>query len=469
VRRAIAAFVLLAGLASAVAFVYISLSREREYRRLIAAGDMAVSAELLGQAIEAFSGAIALKPDSMLGYLKRGETYRRRADLPAALRDLRVATRLDPAAPRPLEQLGDVTYALERFPQAASYYESYVRLDDRSARVLYKLGLTRYRLDSLPAAMTALRRALALDAEFAQARYLLGMCLQARDRPRDAATELEGAVHLAPGLISAREELARVYRGLGRRSAELDQLEALAALEPTRAERQIAVALAHARVGRTDLAIATLRRAADRFPDRGQVQVALGRIWLAVATEQGDRAALDQAVATLQRAVTMTPPTSEALALLGRALLLADRITEAEEVLVQATATFPVDPAAFLYLADAASTNGDRQRARDALVSHVALVGERVDATRRGALAIRIGDLSARIDEPEIAAQWYRRGIGQVGSDVALMVRMAEAEWKSGHVDRAHDLVGKALTIEPENAPGLALRAAIDQTRRKSR
>jgi tetratricopeptide (TPR) repeat protein len=410
--------------------------------------------------------AIALKPDSMLGYLKRGETYRRRGDLPAALRDLRVATRLDPAAPRPLEQLGDVTYALERFAQAAGYYEAYVRLDDRSPRVLYKLGLTRYRMTSLPAAMAALRRSIALDAEFAEARYLLGMCLQARDRPREAAAELERAVRFAPGLVSAREELARVYRGLGRRSAELDQLEALAALEPTRVERQIALALAHARVGRTELALATLRRTADRFPDRPQVQVALGRTWLAVATEHGDREALDRAVAALQSAVKPAAPTSEALSLLGRALLLADRTTEAEQVLLQATATFPVDPAAFLYLADAAATGGERQLARDALISHVALVGERVDATRRGALAIRIGDLSARIDEPETAVIWYRRGIGQVGSDVALIARIAEAEWKSGNDDRARDLIGRALAIEPDDSTALALRAAIDRPRR---
>jgi tetratricopeptide (TPR) repeat protein len=462
-RRLIATVIVLIGIGSAAAFVHVALSREREYGRLIAEGERALAASQTGAAVEAFSGAIALKPDSMLGYLKRGETYRRLGDLAAALRDLRIATRLDPAAPRPLEQLGDVTYALDRFAQAAGYYEAYVRLDDRSSRVFYKLGLTRYRMSNVQAATGALRRSLSLDGEFAEARYLLGICLQARDRPHEAATELERAVHVAPGLISAREELARVYRGLGRRGAELDQLEALAALEPARAERQIALALAHARAGRTELAIAALRRTADRFPDRPQVQVALGRTWLAVATEHDDREALDRAIAALQSAVGPAAPTSEALALLGRALLLADRVTEAEQVLTQATATFPVDPAAFLYLADAATTNGNRQLARDALINHVALVGDRVDATRRGALAIRIGDLSARIDDPRTAVLWYRRGIGQVGSDVPLIVRMAEAEWKSGNDSPALELVARALAIESDNKAALELRAAIER------
>jgi hypothetical protein len=136
---------------------------------------------------------------------------------------------------------------------------------------------------------------------------------------------------------------------------------------------------------------------------------------------------------------------------------------------MQAVATFPVDPAAFLHLADAASTDGPRTLARDALISHVALVGERVDAARRGALAIRIGDLSARLDQPQTAAAWYRRGLGQVGSDVALLGRMAEAEWKSGHNDRARDLVDRALTIEPANKTALELQTAIAASKGNAR
>ena len=77
-----AAFVLALGAATAVA--WIQAERDREYRRLIGAGDASIAAGQLTQAIEAFSGALALKPDSMLAYLRRGETYRRTGDLKAA-------------------------------------------------------------------------------------------------------------------------------------------------------------------------------------------------------------------------------------------------------------------------------------------------------------------------------------------------------------------------------------------------
>jgi len=74
------------GLGGIVAWT--AVSRDREYRRLIAAGDAALAGDQAFQAIEAFSGAIALNHDSMLAYLRRGETYRRLGDLKAALRDL---------------------------------------------------------------------------------------------------------------------------------------------------------------------------------------------------------------------------------------------------------------------------------------------------------------------------------------------------------------------------------------------
>ncbi len=90
---------LVAGAAAAVA--YTAAVRDREYRRLIAAGEAALASAQTSVAIEAFSGAIALNPDSMLAHLKRGETYRRHGDLKAAFRDLREAPSSTPPPPGP--------------------------------------------------------------------------------------------------------------------------------------------------------------------------------------------------------------------------------------------------------------------------------------------------------------------------------------------------------------------------------
>jgi len=133
--------VLLAG----AIFSVTAVRQEREFRRLIAAGDAALARDQTYEAIEAFSGALALKHDSMLAYLKRGDSYRRRGELSAALRDLREASSLDPTATRPLELFGDVNVAMGRYARAAEIYRRYLTLDDRAPRVLYKLALACYR------------------------------------------------------------------------------------------------------------------------------------------------------------------------------------------------------------------------------------------------------------------------------------------------------------------------------------
>ena len=354
-------------------FVYTGVTREREYRRLAATGDEALAADQTVLAIEAFSGAITLKSDSMLAYLKRGETYRRRDDLVSALRDLRTAARLDPVATRPLEQLGDVNYALRDYARAAERYDAYVQLDDRSSTVFYyKLALARYRMGLVAAAIPPLRQALGVDDQFAEAYYLLGLCLREQQQLGGALEALHVAVDLAPGLIPAREALVDLHASLGQTSGEIEQLEALDAGRP---DRNIELGLAYARAGQTELAVLTLGRTAEQHPDPPRVYAALGRVWLNIAEQRGDRVALGKALEALQSLVGTTA-TSEALTLHARALLLAGDYGLARRVLLQATDRFPIDPSAYRLLADLAETEGDFATARDAFTKYQLLSGD---------------------------------------------------------------------------------------------
>src|ERR1043166_9508115 len=225
-------------------FTWNAVHQEREFRRLIVAGDAALARDQTYEAIEAFSGALALKHDSMLAYLKRGDIYRRRGELSAALRDLRDASSLDPAATRPLELLGDVNVAMGRYARAAAACRRYVALDDRAPRVLYKLALASYRNGQSRLAVEPLRRAVALDARFAEAHYLLAMCLEDQKQDAEAIKSLAQALDLNPALAAAREELARLDLAEGKTREQIEQLEALAALAPTRPQRLVDAGLA---------------------------------------------------------------------------------------------------------------------------------------------------------------------------------------------------------------------------------
>jgi len=471
VKRVILAVVAIAVLSGAL-YGYTAARRERVFRQLIDRGDAALAKDDTFSAIESFSGAIALKNDAMLGYLKRGQAYRRRQllDLPphdthqaakmdpaadAALRDLRRAAEIDPLAPRPLEYLGDVNYSLYRYERAAEEYQKYIDLDDRSPRILYKLALSRYAARRPEPAIVALQKAVAIDDRFAEAYYLLGLCYRDTQNREGALHALQTSVRLAPAMVPAREELADLYGRTGKAEARLTQLEALLTFDPG-PRRQVALGLAYVRAGEFDRAVTTLGQAAEQYPDHPYTYVALGRVWLEKAQPRADRVDLSKALGALQDAVG-SDDSSEALALFGRALMLSGSVDLAETVLQEATEKRPVDPLAFYYLADAAERRGHADVARRALLDYRALEGDDTDVRRRTAFHIRLGDLSLRLKDSAQAVAWYQRAVESNGADVSLLVRIAQAHLQAGSTEAAFATIQKALEKDPQNKDALAV------------
>ena len=444
---------------AAVVYGYFVIRWESDHRDEIRRGDAAMAAGDLSTAIEAFSGAIALKSDSMIGYLMRGEAYRRRDELEAAVRDLRRAAEIDPGAPRARELLGDVNYARKRFPPAADHYQAYAELDDRSPRVLYKLALARYRAGQPTLCAEAVRKSLSIDESFAEAHYLMGLCQREGQKPADAVASFLRAIALAPTLLAAREELADLYGLLGRTEQWIAQLDALRVLDPKPA-RDVSLGLAYSRAGQADRAVVTLRQAAERYPNHRQTYVALGRVWLEAAQIQSDRVELNKALEALEKAVA-AEQTSESCMLLGRALLLASEPEPAERLLQQATAKLPADPLAFYYLADAAERRAHFGVARQALVDYIALAGDEPDARRRAGLALRVADLSMRVKDYPFAAAWYERAAPGFSGDASVLVRQAEARWRAGQPDAARAMLDRILEKNPANVAALNLRSLV--------
>jgi tetratricopeptide (TPR) repeat protein len=430
VKRRLPVFVLLTLLIVGAASIYQTATRDSEYRVLLGRGDAALRDEQMFAAIEAYSRAIALRPDSMLAHLRRGETHRRRADLEAAARDFQTAATLDAMATRPLEELADVRFLQQRFHRAGEIYEQALRLDDSAARVSYKLALSRYRDGQPDTALPPLDAALRLDDQMTEAYYLEALCFRDQHRPAEAQRALEKAVALSPGLIAAREELADLYGSLGRRGDQLEQLQVLAGLDRHHVERQIAVGQAHAqwaadprenpstRASEADLAVLTLGAVLERMPDQPQIYAALGRVWLDISQMRDDGVALNKALEALERAASSSTATSEVLTIYGRALLQSGRTALGEDVLQQATERYPVDPAAFLHYADAAEQQNHFASARQALLRYGALVGDDEAFPRR---ASRIAALSLKMNDRAAAAVWVARGLERTPDNPALL------------------------------------------------
>jgi tetratricopeptide (TPR) repeat protein len=451
VKKVVAGLVVLAALAAAGILAAQAQERDREYLRLIENGDEALTRGQTFVAIEAYSEAIALKRDSMLAYLKRGEAHQRAGDAPetltAALRDLRTAAELDPAATRTLEKLGDVNTQLRRFANAVENYEAYIHIDDHAgAPIFYKLALASRGDGRLTRAISALQQAVMLNPDFHEAHYVLGLCLKDRDQLAQARAAFERAIAIAPAFIPAREELAEVHQLQQNTRDELEQLNALYALDPNKPERLIAVGRAYLRAGNRDLAVMTLGRAAESFKDYAGVYAALGQVWLEAAEERGDPSDLRKALEALEPVATHSAATSETMGMYGRALALAGRHLDAEAMFKQASQRFPTDPDVLPHLASVAQRLGHLDQAREALVKYSVLVDEdRVEAVH----AARIADLSMQLNDAVAAAAWYQKSDALRASDASLLARMADAQSRAGQVEKALATIKRAIDKDP--------------------
>ncbi len=458
-KRVLGALTVLAAIAVGVAAVYQVEARERTYRRLLSQGDAALASSQTFAALDHYGGAIALRPDSMLAHLKRGETYRQRGDLEAATLDFRTAAGLDPSATRPLDSWADVLYQQQRFRRASEVYAERLRLDDRSAPVRYRLALSLYRDGNLTEALAATERAVALDDKMVEAHYLAGLCLKDQQRLVEAAFQFEAAITLEPGSIPAREELADIYRALGRFGPEIEQLQVLVGLDPVHVERRLAVGLAHARAGHSDLAVLTLASTLEQTADQAVVYGALGRVWLEIAQTRRDRTdAIGKALEALERAASSPVATSEVKTLYGRALAHDRQYVAAEHVLQQATERSPADPAAFAEYAAVAEQQQHYSAARTALVSYTALVGSTGDAAVH---ATKIGQLSIKLNDAETAVSWLRRAALSAPDNVETLASLAEAELLAGHAEQAREALQHALTLDPASSRLRALSRRI--------
>lgn len=436
------------------------LNEAERFRQLVETGELALTSGNTYAAIEAFSGAIALRDDSMTSHLRRGEAYRAQRRFDDAGRDFREAVRLQPGATDPLLALATLYDAQGDPAEAAEWLGRAAAIDRQSPSLLYRLALTRYRSGQAAAAIDPLRQVVALNAGFDEALYLLGLVLRDTQDLAGAVEALERAVRANPSLAPAREELADLYRAQGRGADEMTQLTALASLDP-RSARDVDIALAQARRGEFDAAEATLSALAVRAPDESLVPLTRGRIRVmraeaATSSTQREAWATD-AVTALERALGGTVRRSEGLTLYGRALFLRGEAAEAARILREAVATTPFDRRAFLYLADAAEGLDDPVEARQWLLRFDALEGDAgraVRSRRLGGLAVATGDYrDARTRlEPLVAA---------APDDVELLGWIAEARWHTGDTERAREALARGLALAPRDPVLRRLRPVI--------
>ena len=407
---------LLAGLSLllALAVAYGTVTADRAFMRLVAAGDEAAQRGDQAEALEAYSGALALLPDAVAPYLKRARLYQSAGQTELALRDLRRAADLDPSSTRPVEWLGDWHLANDRVSRAVDYYRRATALEDRNDRLLIKLATAQLHSDQADEALATVDRALALRPDASEARYLRALILLALGQDREALFVLDDLVASQPGHPPTREALAAVSESLGDYRRAVDELSALSVLEPDRPSRAVAVAMAMTRIGRDADALDVLERARERFPSDADVLATLGHAWLVRAERTADAGALQKASTLLATATAQRTPSSTALSDWGRVRQLQGDFDGAAAALERAVATPPVAPEAYLRLATVRERRGEPASARGALEAYAALVGDRAPLVQ---VSLRLTELCLTLGDAAGAGRWLERAESEATDD----------------------------------------------------
>ncbi len=120
----------------------------------------------------------------------------------------------------------------------------------------------------------------------------------------------------------------------------------------------------------------------------------------------------------------------------------------------QATERYPVDPAAFAEYAAVAEKHNHLAEARDALIAYHGLVGDDAGFAAR---ALKIGQLSLRLNEETIALPWLQRAAAATPNDIRVLAALADAQYRTGDKDGAQASLAHGLEIDPANADLQAL------------
>ncbi len=138
-------------------------------------------------AVAAFEKALKLQPRLARAHAGLGSVLvEARGDYPEGMRHYLRAVKLDPENPALLNDLGWLSYKMNRYPEAVAALEKAVTLDSQNPMFHTNLGLAYQKAGRTDEAVDHLQRALAMNPQYTLALYGLGKAYESRGQYPDA-------------------------------------------------------------------------------------------------------------------------------------------------------------------------------------------------------------------------------------------------------------------------------------------
>jgi tetratricopeptide (TPR) repeat protein len=285
-------------------------------------GRVLIEQKDLVEAVKAVRRALGLRPDLPEAHNNLGMALARQQDPVGAAKAFRKALDLRPDFPAAYNNLGAVLTRQKKLVEAVEAFSKAIQLQPDLPGAHYNLGNALRLQNKLVEAVKAYRRAIELQPDYAFAYRNLGMALAEQKDPVGAAKAFRKAIDLRPDYAGAYINLGITLSKQGHPIEALKAHRKAIELQPDLPE-------AHGSLGLTlaiqrDLvgAVKAFRKAIELRPDYPEAYVALGE----ALREQKKFA---EAVKAQRRAIELRPNYAEAHDYLGKALYEQKELGEA--------------------------------------------------------------------------------------------------------------------------------------------
>ena len=168
-------------------------------------------------AVEIYSKALQLVPDSLLAHLGEGLALRGIQRFDEAENELSLCFRRDPGMAVAFDALASLYLEANNYAKLAAVAQQYLETNPSDYRGYYYLAAAKeHEKEDRQTAPSLLRKAIGLNPDFAASFALLGKLLLQDGSAEEAARELEHAIRLRPDYTPAHLYLGNAYKKLGR-------------------------------------------------------------------------------------------------------------------------------------------------------------------------------------------------------------------------------------------------------------
>ena len=269
------------------------------------------------------------------------------------------ASRQNPDAWAPRNNLGLTDLAAGRLPEAAAQFEAVIHSGERQAEVYNNLGTTYTRMGRYDEAAAQFEEAISLQPGYPVAEANLGNVLAQTRHYDQAVVHYRRSLELKPDVADVHTRLGMAYALADHPNEAASEFAEAIRLDPKAAEPRYRLATLLANAGQLSGAITRFQETVAIDSTRADAYAGLG---LALTLSQRAQEALEP----LRRAVALDPQGAEARAYLGLALFRLGRFPEAIDAYHSALKLSADNPDIWFNLADALRSAGRVEGARQA-------------------------------------------------------------------------------------------------------